>query len=324
MLELILTLMLAQMNMPSKPIPSARNSQHYTYYKRGGELDATTKLEGGFALMGGGKDIDEAFQWMAERGGKGDFLVLRGSGGDGYQEYLDEITEANSVQTLVIKDREAASDPFVLDRVNNAEMIFLAGGDQWNYVGKWSKTPLLEALNAAILKGVPLGGTSAGLAVLGEYVFTAEKDGVSPIDAAQDPYNDRMTIASDFLEVTPLQGAITDTHFSQRDRLPRLISFMARVQKDNELKSFKGIGVDEATAALVTPEGNARVVGQHGVHLVSSKDYPEVCEPGQPLIFTGLEVTHVKAGESFESGSWQSPDRKPERLEVVEGQLIAR
>ena len=32
------------------------------------------------------------------------------------------------------------------------------------------------ALNGAIRRGVPIGGTSAGLAVLGEYVYSAQGD----------------------------------------------------------------------------------------------------------------------------------------------------
>ena len=314
-------LLLARAPEPTMLTPTSRNTEHYTYFQRGNPTDVQPKTEGGFVLMGGGGDVDEAFQWMDDKGGHGDFLVLRGSGGDGYQEYLDEITQANSVQTLVIKDAQAASDPFVVERVQQAEAVFLAGGDQWNYVGKWKDSPLLDALNAAILRGVPIGGTSAGLAVLGEHVFTAEKNTIGPQEALANPYDEKITLSSDFLKAPVLEGVITDSHFSERDRMGRLATFMGRLQKDGELPSVKGVGVDEGTAALVEVNGQSRVVGKGGVHWVRSQSLPETCESGQPLTFENLSVTSLKAGETFDLNDWKSPQVPPKVLNVNQGRL---
>lgn len=300
---------------------SLANSPHYAHYHRGHTQDAQVKTEGGFVLMGGGGDVDEAFQWMAERGGQGDFLVLRGSGGDGYQQYIDDLCEVNSVETLVLKDREAASDPFVLERVARAEAIFLAGGDQWNYVGKWTKTPLLEALNGAIAKGVPIGGTSAGLAVLGEHVFTAEKNTITSEQALANPYHNNITLTSDFLQAEPLKNVVTDSHFSERDRMGRLVTFMARLQQDGDLNSVRGVGVDEGTAALVEPNGQSRVVGKGGVHFVEAHQGPQVCEPGRPLTHRDLTVHSLSPGQTFDLGSWNSAQVVGKPLSVVGGKL---
>lgn len=298
-----------------------RHTDHYSYYHRGNSQDVSPKTEGGFVLMGGGGDVDEAFQWMAERGGQGDFLVLRGSGSDGYQEYLDEITDANSVNTLVIKDAQAASDPFVLEKVTQAEAIFMAGGDQWNYVGKWKGTPLLDALNAAILKGVPIGGTSAGLAVLGEYLFSAEKNTITSEQALDNPFHENITLTNDFLQAPPLQGLITDSHFSERDRMGRLVTFMGRLQDDHALAGMRGVGVDEGTAALVSPDGSSRVVGKGKTHWVESTESPQVCEPGRPLTLQGLKVTSVGPGGHFDLKTWSSPENPAHSIEVVNGRL---
>jgi cyanophycinase len=321
MTQLLLLLLLAGLPTTDMVNASSTNTEHYTYYRRGGSQDAQPVTEGGFVLMGGGGDVDEAFQWMAERGGNGDFLVLRGSGGDGYQQYLDEITDANSVETLVIKDREGACDPFVLERVARAEMIFLAGGDQFNYVGKWKGTPLLDALNGAILKGVPIGGTSAGLAVLGQHLFTAEKGTITPQEALANPYHERLLLDSSFLKAAPLQGVITDSHFSERDRMGRLVSFMARLRQQQPDAEIRGVGVDEATAALLTPDGQSRVVGRGGVHWVRSEGPPQVCQPELPLTFEGLSVTSVGQGENFDLNRWSSPQQNPRPLSAVAGSL---
>ncbi len=298
-----------------------RSGAHYQYYQRGNPQDVHSEKRGGLALMGGSTDVDEAFQWMSERGGEGDFLVLRGSGSDGYQEYVDEITGADSVETLVIKDKEAAYDPFVLERVAQADAIFLAGGDQWNYVGKWKGTPLLDQLNTAIQAGVPIGGTSAGLAVLGQHVFTAERDSVTSEEALANPYHQAITLESDFLEAAPLQNLITDTHFSERDRMGRLVTFMSRLQQDGQRREVRGVGVDERTAVLVEPSGAGRVVGENSAHFVRAQTPPEVCQPDVPLTHSALEVHSVAPGQTFNLSDWSSPEVDPRALRVEHGRL---
>lgn len=289
-------------------------SPAFDYYARGNPQDVTASTRGGFALMGGGADVDEAFAWMIERSGGGDFLVLRGSGADGYNEYLDTLGELDSVETLVLKTPEAAHDPFVLEKVAGAEAIFLAGGDQWNYVGKWKDTPLQHALNLAAAQGVPIGGTSAGLAVLGEHVFTAERGTITSEEALRDPHHPSLTLESEFLSFAPLEGLITDSHFSERERMGRLVAFTAR------LEGARGVGVDESTALLVEPDGSSHLVGQGSAYLVKPEGPPQVCEPGQPLTYRSLGVHRVDPGQRFDLASWEG-DGVALKLTVEHGRL---
>ena len=306
---------------PDMPVAHTHSQPSYVHYHRGSHKDVETQKSGGFALMGGSTDVDRTFQWMSERGGNGDFLVLRGSGSDGYQPYIDEITDANSVDTIVIKDPAAASDPFVLEKVAKAEAIFFAGGDQWNYVGKWQDTPLLEALNKAILNQVPMGGTSAGLAILGEHVFTAEKGTITSPEALSNPGDEAITIQNDFLRAPPLEGLVTDTHFSERGRMGRLVTFMARTQVDHQMETFRGIGVDEKTVALVEPDGTTEVVGAGKAHFVQAGSPPEVCQEGKPLTHRELSVHSVAGGQHFHTKTWTSPEVQPTPMTVINGQL---
>ncbi|MFA5504661.1 MAG: cyanophycinase [Vulcanimicrobiota bacterium] len=298
-----------------------RETAHYTYYHRGSDRDVTTPTRGGAALMGGSTDLDEAFRFLAEQGGHGDFLVLRGSGADGYQQYVDEVAEVNSVSTLVLKDAEAAQDPFVLEKVRNAEAVFFAGGDQWNYVGKWKNSPLLVELNRALLRGVPMGGTSAGLAILGERVFTAENGTVDSEAVLQDPHHPAVSLDSDFLKVPGLENLITDSHFSERQRLGRLVTFMARLQDDQELDRVRGLGVDEQTAVLLSAEGQGVVVGEGKAHFVEALQKPERVESGQPLTHRALTLHSLQAGQTFSFSTWTSEQVSPEAISVIEGCL---
>ncbi len=126
----------------------------YQYFRASSPNDVQTKTRPGFALMGGGADLDEAFKYMCERSGGGNFLVLRARGDDDYNPYIQGLCKLNSVGTLILTNREAANDPFVADTIRHAEAIFIAGGDQAHYINWWMDTPVQQALNDAIARGV--------------------------------------------------------------------------------------------------------------------------------------------------------------------------
>lgn len=50
-------------------------------------LAGSRNTSGGSVLMGGGTDVDAAFEWQISRAGGGDFLVLRESGTDAYNPW---------------------------------------------------------------------------------------------------------------------------------------------------------------------------------------------------------------------------------------------
>jgi len=171
--------------------------------------------------MGGGTDVDAAFQWMCQRSGNGDFLVIRATGTDAYNPYIQQLCpNENSVATLIIPNRTAASDPFVVTTMQNAEANWIAGGDQSNYINYWQGTPANDTLNALIARGVPVGGTSAGMNVLGEFVYSAQATkAITSSEALADPFNKYITLVRDFADISNLSGLIDDPHFVTRDRL---------------------------------------------------------------------------------------------------------
>lgn len=193
----------------------------YEYYVVGNRNDVARSTSGGTVLMGGGADVDAAFQWMIGKAGGGDFVVIRASGTDAYNPYIYGLGVVDSVETLVIKTRRAAADSFVVDKIRNAEALFIAGGDQWDYISLWKGTPLEHAIQSVISRQAPVGGTSAGLAVLGEFVYSARNGTVYSDEALRNPYNRFMTFGRNFLTVPYLQDVITDTHFVTEDRMGR-------------------------------------------------------------------------------------------------------
>jgi cyanophycinase len=300
---------------------SIRNDQpHYTSYFSGSANPVQAQGQGGTVLMGGGSDVDEAFRFLADRGGGGDILILRTSGADGYNDYLMDLVRPNSVESVVLNDREASFLPEIERKIDQAESIFLAGGDQSEYLQFWRDTPLQAALQRALLRGVPLGGTSAGLAVLGERIFAAHQGGLDSDFVLAHPTSAEITLENAFLDLPPMQRTLTDTHFSQRERMGRLVGFLARANQTGE-RVIRGLGVDEETAVLVQPDGQARVVGHHSAYFVTPAGPAQVLQEGQPLTYRDIKVQRLDPGQSFDMATWTTQQGESGILEVVDGEL---
>jgi cyanophycinase-like exopeptidase len=194
---------------------TASRADSYQYFRSGNKEDVQTKPVFGIAMMGGGSDLDEAFRWLCEKGNGGDFLILRARGDDDYNPYVNGLCRTNSVATLILPDRASAENPAAAEIIRKAEVVFIAGGDQANYIRGWKGTGVEKAINEEIAAGKPIGGTSAGLAVLGEFVYGALGDKPDDKDLAsgqvlENPYFDRVTLVRDFLKISLLENLITD------------------------------------------------------------------------------------------------------------------
>jgi cyanophycinase len=318
MKSLALALMLAA--TLSGSAQTAPRASSYKYFRVGAAADIRVQSRAGYALMGGGTDLDEAFRWLCDHAGDGDFLVLRAGGTDAYNPYIQGLCHLNSVATLVIPDRAAASDPFVTTTITNASALFIAGGDQARYINYWEGTPVETALRDAVKRGIPIGGTSAGLAVLGQYIYSAQNDkpddkDLTSNEALADPFYRQVVIAPDLLGIPILKGTITDSHFDTRHREGRLLAFMARILASGQAKTIRAIGVDEQTAVLVDPDGHARVIGIGEANFYEASGKPQQCEPGNPLIFDASK-SEIHSGESLDMKQWLGP-RLPGRVAVA-------
>ncbi len=240
-------------------------SQNYTEYTTGSTTDVDTNHEPGVCLMGGATENDEAMVWFLDKADGGDVLVLRADGSDGYNDYFftDLGVTLNSVTTLVIENELGALDPFVLQKVADAEAIWFAGGDQFDYVSFFKDNAMEMALNDFInVKQGVIGGTSAGMAIMGTSYFSAENGTLDSDVALSNPYHPRVTLGyDDFLEVPYMENVITDSHFANRDREGRMSVFLARFVEDNNERSY-GIASNDYVAVCVEPDGKAYVYGE--------------------------------------------------------------
>jgi cyanophycinase len=253
----------------------------------GDAADVTVSTEMGIVLMGGSTDVDQALQWMIDRAKGGDVVIIRASGSTGYNDYIYELGSVNSVETLLIDSRDKALKESVGKRIREAEMLFIAGGDQWNYVRYWKDSEVSKAIKYLIEeKKIPIGGTSAGCAVLSGYIFDASHGSAYSKDVLANPYDTTVSVSETFIKVPLLEGFISDQHYTQRERQGRHVTFMARMIKDFGIEQPKGIGVDEKTAFCIDKDGNAFTYGTNSVYVLISEPFiPEQCEANKPLTF---------------------------------------
>ncbi|MDB5148499.1 MAG: hypothetical protein JWQ57_2519 [Mucilaginibacter sp.] len=276
----------------------------------GDTADVNTPVKGGIAMVGGGKDVDNAFRWMINRSGGGDVVVIRASGTDAYDPYIFELGKVNSVETLKIDSRELANNDTVANIIRNAEMLFIAGGDQSNYMKYWRGTKTLDAINYLLnVKHAPVGGTSAGCAILGGFYYSGEDGSITADEALNNPYNPLVKVYNnDFLQAPYLKTVITDQHYLARNRQGRHVTFLTRIIKNWNIYA-NGIAADERTAVCMDENGQATIIGTSKAYflITDTKKSPETCEPGKPLTWSrkgqAIKVYEIK-GTPEGSGSF--------------------
>ncbi|MGH9734432.1 MAG: cyanophycinase, partial [Candidatus Acidiferrales bacterium] len=239
-------------------------------------------------LSGGAGDVDEGMRELCSHANGGEVVVLRASGTDAYNPYFHQLCPNSPVTTLLITSAEGAAEPAAVTHVRQANAIFIAGGDQSNYVKFWPG-PLLREINADVARGVPIGGISAGLAVLGQFVYSARHDTITSPEALANPFDVKLTLDRNFIRIPILRGIVTDSHFSERKRMGRTVAFLARIMHDGWAKPARAIGVDQATAVLVDADGKAIVVGKGSAYFLELAHQPERCVAGQALTVTGIK-----------------------------------
>ena len=281
-------------------------AQTYTSYFTGDTADVNPPTLGGVCLMGGALENENGMAWFLERANGGDVLVIRATGSNGYNDYMynDFGIDINSVETIVINSIEAANEPYVAQQIAAAEALWIAGGDQYDYVSKWRNTPVETAINALINeKNAVVGGTSAGMAILGSSYFSAANGTVTSWEALSNPYSLKITLGhDDFIEQPFLQNVICDTHYDNPSRIGRHIVFMARMKKDENIAA-KGIACDEYTAVCIDTNGKAYVFGEYPTFDDNAYFIQANCiEPSEPeLCFGNNFLTWDRGGQALKT-----------------------
>ncbi|NES21436.1 MAG: cyanophycinase [Symploca sp. SIO3E6] len=282
----------------------ADDSNYFEYSLEYGEVNSSAQkpailLIGG--AEGGTEGEDAATEWFLKQANYGDYLVLRcgslgGQAGWVADNYGDLI---HSAAELSINSRDAANNPEVVQYIKDADALFIAGGDQNKYEDYWEGTATESAINYLVNhKKVPVAGTSAGMAILGDYYYAPSRRGLLSSEILDDPFheNTQDILRSDFLQIPFLKNVITDTHLDRYNddhpetRYGRIFGLMARIIQDSNQPVY-GIGLDEGAFVAIDDKGMAKVFGnaseqgQDAYFLQTNGAPPEQIESGEPLIW---------------------------------------
>jgi cyanophycinase len=206
--------------------------------------------------------------------------------GPRYVEIFQEIGAAR-VTAMDFDTRRDCHEPGRLQRLAQATGIFFTGGNQLRLSTLLGGTPVAKLVRSANAAGVTVGGTSAGASVLSEHMIAFGDEGSS--------------VLSGSVRLAPGLGLtnrfIIDQHFRQRDRLGRLLTALA-------YNPFAiGIGLDEDTAAFISPDETIEVEGSGGLTIVDASDVSfssmDTVGEGQPVCMLGLRLHILVAGATY-------------------------
>jgi cyanophycinase len=254
-------------------------------------VEARTPVRcGHMLLIGGGYKPPEVLRHFVELAGGGEKPVVvfplaseksRPTG----EELKAQLVAAGakSVQVVHVDDRRDALKPEVVEAVRRAGGVFFGGGDQNRIAQRMVDTPLLEALRELMARGGVVAGTSAGAACQSEVMFVGEGD-------------ETVLRASNIVTtrgIGLLPGTIVDSHFMARKRQGRLESLVL------EHPELLGLGIDEATAAWVKPDGTLEVLGQGWVIVYDATRARVVRTRDNRLAVSGLVQHALVDGQRF-------------------------
>ena len=301
----------------------AAPKQGYQAFIVGNPADAqpASGLSPGLVLMGGGTDVDAAFQWMCQQAGGGDFVVIRTTGTDAYNPYIQGLCpQMDSVETIIITSVAGANSAYVSSHIQNAEALWIAGGDQSTYVDLWRGTAVQTGVNFLLnSKLAPVGGTSAGLAVLSQFIYTGALGSVTSTQALANPFHRYVTLDRDLFQSALGGNKLYDSHFVTRDRMGRSLVFLARIVNNGWATQPRAIGIDEETAILVTPNGAATMVGTGAAYFLQAPGPAQVLADKTPLTYLNIGVYKVPQGGSFNLSTWNGSGGVAYTLNVNNG-----
>ena len=206
--------------------------------------------------------------------------------GDRYQKLFTGLG-AGEVGVLDFDMRRDTEEKNRLQRLDRATGIFFTGGNQLRLSTMLGGTPVAQRIRALNAHGVHVGGTSAGASILSEHMIAFGKEGLSPTAGS--------------VRLAPGLGLtnrfIIDQHFSQRDRLGRLMAALAYNPY------AVGIGLDEDTAAFIRPDNTVEVEGSGSVTVLDAGNlqFSSMAQAGEhdPVCMLGVTIHVLIAGATF-------------------------
>ncbi|MBA6336933.1 MULTISPECIES: cyanophycinase [unclassified Colwellia] len=206
--------------------------------------------------------------------------------GPNYEVIFRNLNVKNAI-SLPINSREDAEREDYLAALENATGIFITGGNQLRLSTILGGTSVAQSIRKLNSEGVHVAGTSAGAAIMPEHMIAGGSTGALPNEQG-------VTFAPGLGLISKV---LLDQHFSQRNRLGRLLSAVSY----NPFAS--GLGICENTAAFIAPDGLLEVVGHGSITVVDPSDlqHSSMAEArtGDSITLIGLKLHMLSHGDTY-------------------------
>ena len=265
-------------------------------------LPASLSGQGHLLLVGGGAESqggwsDVPYRWLVDQAPNHRVAIIS------YRQETQWLPDyfmslgAHFARNFYVTDPISASSQGLYDSLATYDAIFFKGGDQTIYYENYRNTLLEQAVEETFAAGGVIGGTSAGMAILSEVLFSAENGSAYPEDVLANVDDAYVVLKNNFLSLN--QGLLFDTHFVERGRFGRLAGFLARWYFDRG-EILLGIGVDDKTALAIDTLQRGQVYGTGAVTLMSPYGDPPFRRgaAGQPLA-DSLQVRQLLDGDLY-------------------------
>ena len=253
-----------------------------------------TNNKRGFIIpIGGGEDREKEMQilrkFVALSGSKNGKIVVVPTAsqldniGPDYNDIFKSLG-IGKVEFLPINNREDCNNPAFTEVLKRATGIFMTGGNQLRLSTILGGTLVAQIIRRRNATGVPVAGTSAGASIMSEHMIAGGEGNTSP--------STNGAILAPGMGLT--NAVIIDQHFTQRNRLGRLLS------ASSYNPFLIGLGIDEDTAAFIGPDNVIEVVGSGTVTVVDADalTYSSISqsESSKALSLLGLKIDVMAEG----------------------------
>ena len=213
---------------------------------------------------------------------------------------------ATSSENLVVASRKDANDIKRVDTLQDADVLFIRGGNQARGYEFWKGTKLHELINELTDRGGSIGGTSSGSMILSDYTMTGGQDYNSK-EILQDAHSPLLNVIknlkksgihNDLFKIIP--GTVVDTHCGERGRLGRMLGVHAKIVDDFKDHTVLTICLEERTGIAIS-KNIAQIYGTNAVHFIQETSETKMIRvKGKPLAYTDLRDDMLTDGWRFD------------------------
>jgi cyanophycinase len=201
-----------------------------------------------------------------------------------------------SAEVAFVAQREDANDERTLETLSKATGIFLTGGNQMRLATIVGGTYAADVIKERNAKGAIIAGTSAGASILSSHMVAFGASGETP----------KQRMAQMIAGFGLVPELVIDQHFRQRDRIGRLLMFVA------SNPGLLGVGVDEDTAALISANNVLEVIGRNSITIVDGRNmYSDIFQvKGHGgITVSGAQLHVLTPGRRFDLATRRLLDR---------------